>query len=329
MSYIKNILKLKNKNNENNNDIEIGNLYDKYKLPMHNNAILSPKNVVNKYWMDSSNPLFKKKVRIDIPEKSKNIENEPFNEYNIKKSGIMVPSIKEIIDNPYHTDDSNNSVDLDDSPDLDTLRELLRQRIDNRITELSAKLSIIRYKLIIIQKKFRKYSLIIIYLASLLTVIEGIKNSEYVVKLLNNNVTLKSIINLLPLIISAGITLLGTVLKFYKYEEKIATYATTIESSLNTWFKFKTIKEKISCDTNDHKLYKSSMASYLNEAFKSFLSCRILIDKNLNQNDRIKYANYIKEKEKILIKDLSEKEKKEYQDKYGFKPEEFDWNEVI
>ena len=41
-------------------DIEIGNLYLSYKLPIYNNAILSGKNVVNKYWMDSTNPLFKK-----------------------------------------------------------------------------------------------------------------------------------------------------------------------------------------------------------------------------------------------------------------------------
>lgn len=299
MSYIK-----KKNYFHNFKDIEIGNLYDKLPI-IRNNPILSPK-----------------KITIDISEKSKNIE----------KSGIMPPSIKEIIDNPQDIEDiydSNNLDDLDDSSNLDTLRELLRKRIDNRITELSTKLSIIRYKLTIIQKKFRKYSLIIIYLASLLTVIEGIKNSEYVVKILNNNVTLKSIINLLPLIISAGITLLGTILKFYKYEEKIATYATTIESSLNTWCKFKTIKEKISCDTNELKLYKSSISSYLNDAFKSFLLCRMLIDKNLNQNDKINYANYIKKKEKILIKDLSEKEKKEYKEKHSFNVDAFDWNADI
>ena len=39
MSYIKNIVN-KKKNNENNKDIEIGNLYLSYKLPIYNNAIL-------------------------------------------------------------------------------------------------------------------------------------------------------------------------------------------------------------------------------------------------------------------------------------------------
>ena len=68
MSYIKNIV-YKKKNNENNKDIEIGNLYDKYKLPIYNNSILSGKNVVNKYWMDSTNPLFKKKEKKEYQDK--------------------------------------------------------------------------------------------------------------------------------------------------------------------------------------------------------------------------------------------------------------------
>jgi len=68
MSYIKNIVN-KKKNNENNKDIEIGNLYDKYKLPIYNNSILSGKNVVNKYWMDSTNPLFKKKEKKEYQDK--------------------------------------------------------------------------------------------------------------------------------------------------------------------------------------------------------------------------------------------------------------------
>lgn len=68
MSYIKNIVN-KKKNNENNKDIEIGNLYLSYKLPIYNNAILSGKNVVNKYWMDSTNPLFKKKEKKEYQDK--------------------------------------------------------------------------------------------------------------------------------------------------------------------------------------------------------------------------------------------------------------------
>ncbi len=68
MLYIKNIVN-KKKNNENNKDIEIGNLYDKYKLPIYNNSILSGKNVVNKYWMDSTNPLFKKKEKKEYQDK--------------------------------------------------------------------------------------------------------------------------------------------------------------------------------------------------------------------------------------------------------------------
>tara|TARA_B000000477_G_scaffold3642_1_gene3348 strand:- start:37600 stop:38478 length:879 start_codon:yes stop_codon:yes gene_type:complete len=187
----------------------------------------------------------------------------------------------------------NKTLTLPESIELDKLRFDLRERIDRRIYELVCQLDVIRYKLIFIQKKFRFLSLCIIYLASFLTLFEGIKNSEFIVEKLNNYRNFKMAMNLSPLVISTTIALIGTIIKFYKYEEKIEEISRTIESSLNTWTRFKTIRETISCCDTSIQLYSTSMEHYINDAFKHFLLCKTQIDKNLNKNDRIRYVKYI------------------------------------
>jgi len=213
--------------------------------------------------------------------------NELYNN-NLSSPAYLNPNASYIVESHI-----NKDLTICESTELDKLRVNLKARIDRRICELVSQLDVIRYKLLFIQKRFRFLSLCIIYLASFLTLLEGIKNSEFIVEKLNNNRNVKMMINLSPLLIRTTIALIGTIIKFYKYKEKIEAIAGAIESSLNTWTKFKTIKETISCYDISKELYKSSMENYINDAFKQFLLCKTQIDKNLNKNDRIRYVRYI------------------------------------
>ena len=213
--------------------------------------------------------------------------NELYNN-NLSSPAYLNPNASYIVESHI-----NKDLTICESTELDKLRVNLKARIDRRICELVSQLDVIRYKLLFIQKRFRFLSLCIIYLASFLTLLEGIKNSEFIVEKLKNYRNVKMVMNLSPLVISTTIALIGTIIKFYKYEEKIEEIAKTIESSLNTWTRFKTIRETISCCDTSIQLYTTSMEQYINDAFKHFLLCKTQIDKNLNKNDRIRYVRYI------------------------------------
>ena len=175
--------------------------------------------------------------------------------------------------------------------------------IQEKIEKLDKRMRYVNYKFEDLKYNFKKFSILIIYLATLLTLIESFTNSIE----LNLDKSLVKFINFIPIFISCVISLLASIIKFNKYEEKIEDITRATEKCIVTMSKLKGIKENIYFCNENTKLTNLKI-HYNKNIYQEYLDSNTHIEKQLIDRDYTKYMkkvlnNDVEQKELLLLKE--------------------------
>ena len=141
--------------------------------------------------------------------------------------------IQNIFDNLSVKSDNNEQGFLIDKREFN-------DHIQCKISKLEKRMRYVNYKFEDLKYNFKKYSIMIIYFATLLTLTEALLNSIT----FDISDTASSLVSFIPLLLSSLITLIASIIKFNKYEEKIENITRSTEKCIATVAKMKGVKEK-------------------------------------------------------------------------------------
>jgi len=186
--------------------------------------------------------------------------------------------------------------------DLSTEIHEFSRHVQNKIERLDERMRFVNYKFEDVRYWFRRYSISIIYLATILTLIEALLNSLDLDNMVDN--TSKNIIKFSPLILSSLVSLIAAIIKFNKYEEKIEDITRATEKCIITIAKLKEVKEELYfCKTVDNFLKINDR--FTRDIYGEYLESNTNIERQLLDTDYAKYmkkvANNDVRRAKILL----------------------------
>jgi hypothetical protein len=174
------------------------------------------------------------------------------------------------------------------------------------VDRLESKISKLSNKTILTQMKYGYYkwwydilNIFIIFISSLLTIIEAIKNE---VDYENQKDDIKYFFKLAPIIVSTIIVIISSILKFLRLQENLEIMARTTEKSILTIYRMKKVQEE--CYFASQEQLDSIQSTYLDEIFIMYNQCQAELGKCFKYNDLITYSN---EKEKIILQGKKKK----------------------
>ena len=183
-------------------------------------------------------------------------------------------------------DVSDNAIKNLNNMTIENDKNKLSKHIQHKIDKLNERMRYINYKFDDVKQSFRRYSILIIYLATLSTLMQAFTNT---IDLSNiNNLLLMNAIKFCPLVMSSLISLLATIIKFNKFEEKIENITRSTEKCIFTMGKLKGIKEELYFCTENAKLIQISN-NYSSNVYKEYLDSNTSIEKQLVDTDYAKY----------------------------------------
>lgn len=187
---------------------------------------------------------------------------------------------------------NNFQIDLDKHTFID--------RIEGNIEELSKMGIVLQFKYDDLKYYYDFFNIIIIIISAILTIIEALKNE---IDYENRSEPIKYLFKLAPIFISTIITLIGTILKFKKYQIDLETLTKILEKAILTVFRMKKLQEQLHF-ANGVKI-DTITEMYLDEIFILY---------NQSVAEMTKFISY---KEKIYYKGKLKKCKlKEYNNEY-------------
>jgi len=168
------------------------------------------------------------------------------------------------------------------------------------VDRLESKISKLSNKTVLTQMKYGYYkwwydilNIFIIFISSLLTIIEAIKNE---IDYENQKDDIKYFFKLSPIIVSTIIVIISSILKFLRLQENLEIMARTTEKSILTIYRMKKVQEE--CYFASQEQLDSIQSTYLDEIFIMYNQCQAELGKCFKYNDLITYSN---EKEKIIL----------------------------
>tara|TARA_B100000787_G_scaffold166269_3_gene151252 strand:- start:3993 stop:5027 length:1035 start_codon:yes stop_codon:yes gene_type:complete len=216
------------------------------------------KNIIDKNIIDKSN----NKIKNNISE----LENTDINQDNIYK-----------IQNKY------NKCKCINSP------VKLSYHIAHKVNMLDKRTKYINYKFKVLRIHYKMWSISIIVIASILTLSEAVKNTLDIEELVNDKNTIKQL-NMMPLIIGSILTLIASIVKFNRYEERIDKISKTSERCRSVISKLKSINEDLHfCDNK--KEFDTIITMYRYNVYKDYLECSLSLNKYLY--DEKKYTKFL------------------------------------
>ncbi len=176
----------------------------------------------------------------------------------------------------------------------------LSYHIAHKVNMLDKRTKYINYKFKVLRIHYKMWSISIIAIASLLTLTEAIKNTVDIDELVKNKNTMKQL-NVIPLIISSILTLIASIVKFNRYEERIDKISKTSERCRSVISKFKSINEDLHfCDSK--KQFDTIITLYRHNVYKDYLECSLSLNKYLY--DEKKYTEFLQKIIKNYLKKI-------------------------
>ena len=198
--------------------------------------------------------------------------------------------IQNIFDNLSVKSDNNEESFLMDKREFN-------DHIQSKISKLEKRMRYVNYKFEDLKYSFKKYSIMIIYFATLLTLTEALLNSIT----FDISETANSLINFIPLLLSSLITLIASIIKFNKYEEKIENITRSTEKCIATVAKMKGVKEDLYFCIEPKSLL--NLKDHFNKnIYQEYLESNTEIEKQLIDSD---YTIYLK---RVALNSLKEEE---------------------
>ena len=198
--------------------------------------------------------------------------------------------IQNIFDNLSVKSDNNERSFLMDKREFN-------DHIQSKISKLEKRMRYVNYKFEDLKYSFKKYSIMIIYFATLLTLTEALLNSIT----FDISETASSLVNFIPLLLSSLITLIASIIKFNKYEEKIENITRSTEKCIATVAKMKGVKEDLYFCIEPKSLL--NLKDHFNKnIYQEYLESNTEIEKQLIDSD---YTIYLK---RVALNSLKEEE---------------------
>jgi hypothetical protein len=187
-----------------------------------------------------------------------------------------------------------------------------------KIDKLTTRANILRFKYNSYKKYYDWSNIAIICIATSLTLFESVKSITELNK--DTDKMLIKVMDIFPLFISSSITLIASILKFKKFQEKMENIIKCIERCIGTAYRITRIREKIRIVESNDALKKLKETFY-GEPYEAYANCQEEIDKHLKYKDLIKhmktyhalslqnqelFANYSKKKQQLLAGDLEQ-----------------------
>jgi len=177
---------------------------------------------------------------------------------------------------------TNRKINLNIENDIKNLDD----HIEAKIVKLDGRMRYVKYKFEDVIYNFKNYSISIIVLATLLTLIEAFTNMINVETIVPIN--LKHFVKFIPLVLSSIVSLLAAIIKFNKYEEKIENITRATENGIVILAELKNVKEELYFCKDEATLIAITN-KYKKDVYKNYLESNINIEKQLVNSDFVKY----------------------------------------
>ena len=155
-----------------------------------------------------------------------------------------------------------------------------------KIDKLTTRANILRFKYNIYKKYYDWSNIAIICISTFLTLFESAKSITQLDQ--DKDRTLIKVMNIFPLLVSASITLIASILKFKKFQEKMENIIKCIERCIATSYRMHRIREKIRIVDSADALKKLKETFY-GEPYEAYATCQEEIDKHLKYKDLVKH----------------------------------------
>ena len=162
----------------------------------------------------------------------------------------------------------------------------LDEHIEAKIVKLDGRMRYVKHKFEDVIYNFKNYSIAVIVLATLLTLIEAFTNMINIETIVPIN--LKHFVKFIPLILSSMVSLLAAIIKFNKYEEKIENITRATENGIVILAELKHVKEELYFCKDETTLI-AIKNKYKKDVYKNYLESNINIEKQLVNSDYVKY----------------------------------------
>ena len=220
-----------------------------------------------------------------------------YNKTNPKNLGINIDSESDDLfdDVSVYSELDNQKMNDINNASLKIEMKNLNEHIQEKINKLDVRMRYANYKFEDVRASFKNFSIAVIFLATLLTLVEAFMNSVDIDSL--ENTALKSFVRFIPLVISSVISLIAALIKFNKYEEKIEDISRATEKCIGTMSKLKEAREELYfCKTKEQFNKISNL--FVQKVYKNYLESNVNIEKQLKDPD---YAKYMK---KVATNDI-------------------------
>lgn len=192
------------------------------------------------------------------------------------------------------TDVDEERLDKLQKTDLELFNGKFNDHVHQKLYKLNTRMRYLDHKTISVKKIFKRFSLAILLISALLTLIESFKNTMNLENI--SSEYLKNIVKLIPLIFSTVVTIFTAIIKFNKYEDKIEELASANNTCVNAMSEFKKIKERLYfCEDQDTL---DEIKDKFSEVYHLYLEGNKAIEKNINDSE---YNKYMKKISKIDI----------------------------
>jgi hypothetical protein len=162
----------------------------------------------------------------------------------------------------------------------------LISRVKSKINKISDHRRIVELKYYDLKWWYDIFSIFIIFISAVLTIIEAIKNDVNLEELDEGK---KQFLKLSPIFISTGIGFVTSYTKFKRYQENLELIARTTEKGIFTIYRMKKLIEDL--HFANHEDFKKKKQLYLDEIFNLYNQTQSELQKTHTFKDIIFYTN--------------------------------------
>ena len=208
-------------------------------------------------------------------------------------------SYLKIVENLKKEDSELNKIDTEINNNFKNELEKVKfiDRIQTKINKLSNFRVYLQFKYNDIKFSYDFFSIFLIIISAFLTIIEAVKNE---IDYEDSRNDVKYFFKLSPIFISSLITLLGTFIKFKKYQEDSEQMSSVLEKSVITIHRMKKLQEKLYYA--DNLKLESLKDMYIDEIFILYNQSQVEIRNCVSYTDFQKYELKRLKYEKLNLK---------------------------
>jgi uncharacterized protein YoxC len=192
-----------------------------------------------------------------------------------------------------------NKILIKKSNKVDLLLEYIKHNLDN----ISDRVRILRFKYSKYKWWYDCNNIIIIIISTILTLFSAITNQVQVE--IGKSITAQYIVGIIPVLLAGMITLIASIMKFKKLQEKMEKISNLIEKSIIVMAKLKKTTEDLYFKKNDddddnNEKFEQLVATFLNETCDMVNNCIMQMEQMIKDKNYKKYLKNIKDNDNIL-----------------------------